>query len=105
MADTAETNLSKHVLTLPEAIRKFTSLAAQRMGLTERGVIKVGMYADVVVFDPAKVRDLATFEQPNQLAEGMDYVIVNGVPVLADGKMTHALPGKVLRGPGYAPAK
>ncbi|WP_415206122.1 N-acyl-D-amino-acid deacylase family protein [Rudaea sp.] len=94
----------QHVLTLPEAIRKFTSLAAQRMGLTERGVIKVGMYADVVVFDPAKVRDTATFERPNQLAEGMDYVIVNGVPVIADGKMTHTLPGKVLRGPGYASA-
>lgn len=92
----------EHVLTLPDAIRKFTALAAQRMGLTERGVIKPGMYADVVVFDPAKVRDTATFEQPNQLAEGMDFVIVNGVPVIADGKMTHALPGKVLRGAGYA---
>lgn len=95
----------QHVLTLPDAIRKFTSLPAQRMGLTQRGVIKVGMYADMVVFDPAKVRDTATFEQPNQLAQGMDYVIVNGTPVIADGKMTHALPGKVLRGPGYAPGK
>lgn len=93
----------QHVLTLPDAIRKFTSLPAQRMGLSQRGVIKVGMYADLVVFDPAKVRDTATFEQPNQLARGMDYVIVNGVPVIADGKMTHALPGKVLRGPGYEP--
>jgi dihydroorotase/N-acyl-D-amino-acid deacylase len=95
----------QHVLTLPDAIRKFTSLAAQRMGLTQRGVIKAGMYADVVVFDPAKVRDTATYEQPNQLAQGMDYVIVNGVPVIADGKMTHALPGKVLRGPGYVPGR
>ncbi|ODU94900.1 MAG: dihydroorotase [Lysobacterales bacterium 66-474] len=95
----------QHALTLPDAIRKFTSLAAQRMGLTQRGVIKAGMYADIVVFDPAKVVATATFEQPNQLAKGMDYVIVNGVPVIADGKMTHALPGKVLRGPGYAPGK
>lgn len=93
----------QHVLTLSDAIRKFTSLPAQRMGLTQRGVIKVGMYADLVVFDPDKVRDTATFEQPNQLAKGMDYVIVNGTPVIAGGKMTHALPGKVLRGPGYVP--
>lgn len=93
----------QHVLTLPDAIRKFTSLAAQRMGLTQRGLIKVGMYADMVVFDPDKVRDTATFERPNQLAKGMDYVIVNGTPVIADGKMTRALPGKVLRGPGYVP--
>lgn len=95
----------QHLLTLPDAIRKFTSLAAQRMGLTQRGVIKAGMHADIVVFDPAKVRDTATYEQPNQLAKGMDYVIVNGVPVIADGKMTHALPGKVLHGPGYVPGK
>ncbi|HEX5952917.1 MAG TPA: D-aminoacylase [Rhodanobacteraceae bacterium] len=93
----------QHVLTLSDAIRKFTSLPAQRMGLTQRGVIKAGMYADLVVFDPDKVRDTATFEQPNQLAKGMDYVIVNGTPVIAGGKMTHALPGKVLRGPGYVP--
>jgi dihydroorotase/N-acyl-D-amino-acid deacylase len=59
------------------------------------------MAADVVIFDPATIRDLATFEQPNQLSQGMEYVLVNGVPVIADGKMTGALPGKVLRGPGY----
>lgn len=91
----------EHVLGLPDAVRKFTALAAQRVGLTDRGVIKVGMYADLVVFDPTKVRDLATYEKPNQLAEGMDYVIVNGTPVIDSGKMTHALPGEVLRGPGY----
>ena len=60
------------------------------------------MWADVVVFDPATVRDLATFAKPNQLAEGMRWVLVNGVPVIADGKATGALPGKVLRGPGAA---
>ena len=88
-------------LTLEDAIRKFTSLAAQRMRLDDRGVLKAGMWADVVVFDPAQVRDLATFDKPNQLSEGMQWVLVNGVPVIAEGKATGALPGKVLRGRGY----
>jgi N-acyl-D-amino-acid deacylase len=87
-------------LTLADAIRKFTALPAQRMRLTDRGVLKLGMWADVVVFDPEKITDKATFENPNQFSEGMDYVLVNGVPVIAEGKMTGALPGKVLRGPG-----
>jgi N-acyl-D-amino-acid deacylase len=87
-------------LTLADAVRKFTALPAQRMRLTDRGVLKLGMWADVVVFDPEKVTDKATFENPNQFSEGMDYVLVNGVPVIAQGKMTSALPGKVLRGPG-----
>jgi dihydroorotase/N-acyl-D-amino-acid deacylase len=91
----------EHLLTLEEAIRKFTGLAAQRMRLGDRGIIKEGMWADVVVFDPETVRDLATFENPNQLSVGMSYVLVNGVPVIADGKATDALPGKVLRGPGF----
>jgi dihydroorotase/N-acyl-D-amino-acid deacylase len=90
-------------LALEDAIRKFTSLPAQRMRLTDRGVLKQGMWADVVVFDPATIRDLATFEKPNQLSEGMNYVLVNGVPVIDQGKMTGALPGKVLRGEGYVP--
>jgi N-acyl-D-aspartate/D-glutamate deacylase len=90
----------EHLLTLPEAIRKFSALPAQRERLTDRGVLKKGMWADVVVFDPAKVRDLATYAQPNQLSVGMDYVLVNGVPVISDGKMTNALPGKVLYGAG-----
>jgi N-acyl-D-amino-acid deacylase len=88
-------------LSLEEAIRKFSALPAQRMRLTDRGVLKQGMWADVVVFDPAEIRDLATFENPNQLAVGMEYVLVNGVPVIAGGRATDALPGKVLRGPGY----
>jgi N-acyl-D-amino-acid deacylase len=91
-------------LTLEDAIRKFTSLPAQRMRLADRGVLKAGMWADVVIFDPAQVRDLATFAKPNQLSEGMRWVLVNGVPVIADGKATGALPGKVLRGPGASPA-
>lgn len=95
----------EHLISLPDAIRKFTALAAQRVGLTDRGVIKVGMHADLVVFDPSRVRDLATYEKPNQLSEGMDYVIVNGTPVIDAGKMTRALPGQVLRGPGYVAGK
>jgi dihydroorotase/N-acyl-D-amino-acid deacylase len=87
-------------LSLEDAIRKFTSLPAERMRLGDRGVLKAGMWADVVVFDPAQVRDLATFAKPNQLSEGMRWVLVNGVPVIAEGKATGALPGKVLRGPG-----
>jgi len=90
-------------LTLEDAIRKFSSLPAQRMRLTDRGVLKQGMWADVVIFDPANVRDLATFESPNQLSQGMVYVLVNGVPVIDQEKITGALPGKVLRGPGYGP--
>jgi N-acyl-D-amino-acid deacylase len=89
------------VLTLEDAIRKFSALPAQRMRLTDRGVLRAGMWADVVIFDPATVRDLATFDNPNQLSEGMQYVLVNGVPVIDQGKMTSMLPGKVLRGPGY----
>jgi dihydroorotase/N-acyl-D-amino-acid deacylase len=65
-------------------------------------VLKVGMWADVVVFDPEQVRDLATFARPNQLSEGMRWVLVNGEPVIADGKATGVLPGKVLRGAGVA---
>ena len=90
-------------LTLEDAIRKFSALPAQRMRLTDRGVLKAGMWADIVVFDPETVRDLATFDKPNQLSQGMEYVLVNGVPVIDQGKMTGAKPGKVLRGQGYEP--
>ena len=90
-------------LTLEDAIRKFSALPAQRLRLTDRGVLKAGMWADVVVFDPATIRDLATFDNPNQLSDGMEYVLVNGAPVIDHGKMTGALPGRVLRGSGYQP--
>ena len=83
-------------LTLEDAIRKFTALPAQRMRFADRGVLKAGMWADVVIFDPETIRDVATFENPNQLSEGMRFVLVNGVPVIDEGKMTNALPGKVL---------
>ena len=93
----------EHMLTLEDAIRKFTALPAQRMRLTDRGVLKAGMCADIVIFDPAVIHDVATFESPNQLSQGMDYVLVNGVPVIDQTMMTGALPGKVLRGQGYVP--
>ena len=92
-----------HRLTLQDAIRKFTSLPAQRLGLTDRGVLKQGMWADIAIFDPQEIHDVATFENPNQLSAGIHYLLVNGVAVIADGKATNALPGKVLRGPGYQP--
>ena len=90
----------ENALTLPDAIRKFSSLPAQRMRLADRGVLKKGMWADIVVFDPETITDRATFEQPNQLSDGMQFVLVNGVLVIEDGKMTQALPGKVVRGAG-----
>jgi dihydroorotase/N-acyl-D-amino-acid deacylase len=90
-------------LSLEEAIRKFSALPAQRMRFTDRGVLKAGMWADLVIFDAATIRDLATFDNPNQLSDGMEYVLVNGIPVIDLGKMTGAKPGKVLRGAGYVP--
>ena len=86
-----------HLLTLEEAVRKMTALPASKMRFADRGVLKQGMWADVVVFDPATITDKATFEEPNQLSVGMDYVLVNGVAVIAGGKATSALPGKVIR--------
>jgi N-acyl-D-aspartate/D-glutamate deacylase len=90
-------------LTLPDAIRKFSALPAGRLRLADRGVLKTGMWADVVVFNPDKITDLATFEKPNQLSDGMQYVLVNGVAVIDHGRMTNALPGKVVRGPAWKP--
>jgi dihydroorotase/N-acyl-D-amino-acid deacylase len=86
---------------LEEAIRKFTSLPASRLRLNDRGVLKDGMWADIVVFDPQVITDRSTFSAPNRLSVGMQWVLVNGVPVIADGVATGALPGQVLRGQGY----
>ena len=88
----------EHALSIEDAIRKFAALPAQKMRLADRGVLKEGLWADVVVFDPETITDKATFENPNQLSVGMEWVLVNGVPVVAEGKATDALPGKVLRG-------
>jgi dihydroorotase/N-acyl-D-amino-acid deacylase len=88
------------VITLPDAIRRFTSLPAARVGLDERGVIKEGMFADFTIFDPNTVCDRATFEEPVQVSAGIMHVIVNGVPVLRDGTPTGARPGRALRRAG-----
>jgi N-acyl-D-amino-acid deacylase len=87
--------------TLPDAIRRLTSLPATNLGIKGRGVLKPDYYADVVVFDPAKIQDHATFEKPQQLSTGVDDVFVNGVQVLKDGKHTGAKPGRFVRGPGW----
>jgi N-acyl-D-amino-acid deacylase len=89
------------VMPLETAIRKMTSLAAQRVGLTERGLLRAGMFADVTVFDPATVIDSATFADPHRASVGIVHVFVNGRAVLRDGRMTDARPGRGLRGPGY----
>ena len=85
------------------AVRKMTALAAQRVGLSDRGLLKAGMAADITVFDPASVADKATFEQPHQASVGFAYVFVNGQKVLDRGQLTAARPGRGLRGPGYVP--
>jgi N-acyl-D-amino-acid deacylase len=85
---------------LPEAIRRLTGLPATNLGLKGRGFLKPGMFADVVVFDPATIADRATYENPHQYAVGVRHVLVNGVPVLKDGEHTGATPGRALKGPG-----
>jgi len=91
----------EHVLTLEEAIRKFTSLPAQREGLHERGLLRTNYFADITIFDPKTIRDVATFEDPNRTSVGIEYVLVNGVLSLEHGKVTGQLGGRPLRGPGY----
>jgi N-acyl-D-amino-acid deacylase len=91
------------VIPLEDAVRKMTSAVATRLSIHDRGLLKPGMYADVVVFDPATIGDRATYEQPKQLSVGVRDVWVNGVQVLRDGKHTGATPGRALRGPGYRP--
>ncbi len=90
------------VITLEFAIRKMTSLAAQRVGLSDRGLLRPGMYADITVFDQNTIIDNATFENPQQLSTGVTHVFVNGVAVVDDGRPTGALPGRALRGPGWS---
>jgi len=85
------------VITLPDAIRRFTSMPAARVGLDDRGVIKAGMFADLTIFDPNTVCDRATFEEPVQTSVGIVHVLVSGVPVLRDGTVTGARPGRALR--------
>jgi len=89
------------LLTLEEAVRKMTSRPATRVGLQDRGILRPGMAADITVFDPETIEDLATFQNPNRYSVGVHYVFVNGRAVVYDGKITDERPGRVLRGPGY----
>ena len=92
-----------HVITLEDAVRKMSAFPAQRIGLADRGVLREGMKADIAIFDPNTVRDLATFERPHQYAEGVTHVIVNGAVAFEGGKMTSARPGRLLYGPARRP--
>jgi N-acyl-D-aspartate/D-glutamate deacylase len=85
------------VLALPAAVQKMTSMPARRLGLHDRGVLTAGARADVVAFDPARVRDLATYDEPHRYAAGIEHVLVNGRVVIDRGEHTGALPGRVLR--------
>ncbi len=87
------------LFTVEEAVRKVTSGAARRLGLTDRGILRPGMMADIVVFDPAKVKDISTYARPKQFPEGIETVLVNGTPVLVDGYRTEARPGRPLLHP------
>jgi N-acyl-D-amino-acid deacylase len=94
---------NEKLLSLEKAIHKMTGKPAARVGLRDRGLIKEGMFADITIFDPAKVIDKATFESPNQYPAGIVYVLVNGKISVDQGRRTTALAGRVLRGSGYNP--
>lgn len=93
----------QHCMTLEEAVRKMTSLAASRVGLMDRGILRPRMFADVTIFDPNSIKDLATFQDPMHYSVGVKYVFVNGRPVIWDGAITQERSGRPLRGPGYQP--
>jgi N-acyl-D-aspartate/D-glutamate deacylase len=85
------------ILSLQEAVRKMTSMPAQRLGLKDRGLLREGFKADITIFDPERVKDEATFKDPHRFASGIPYVIVNGTVVVDNSKPTMALPGRALR--------
>jgi N-acyl-D-aspartate/D-glutamate deacylase len=91
------------LMSLEQGIRKMTSLPAQRERLVDRGLLKVGYFADITVFDPKTIKDTATYENSNSLSQGVNYVFVNGQLEYQDGKVTGAIAGRALRGPGYQP--
>ena len=95
----------EHLLSLEEAVRKMTGMPAARVKLKDRGILRQGAFADITIFDPRTVRDRSTFENPNQYAEGIQYVIINGQMAVDNGQHTKALAGRVLRGPGYRNAR
>ena len=88
------------MLTLEEAVRKMSGATAARLGLQDRGLLREGFFADVAVFDPGRIIDRATFEDPHRYADGVEYVLVNGVLVVDGGEHTGARPGRVFHGPG-----
>ena len=92
------------VIPLEDAIRKMTSAVAERLLIPDRGLLRPGMYADVVVFDPQRIQENSTYEKPLQLSTGMHVVLINGVEVVRDGRHTGAKPGRIVRGPAYRPA-
>jgi N-acyl-D-amino-acid deacylase len=91
------------IISLEEAIYKLTSLPASNLKIKHRGALKKGYFADIAIFDPNKIKDRATFKEPHQYATGMMHVLVNGTRVLKDGEHTGAMPGRVVRGPGWKP--
>jgi dihydroorotase/N-acyl-D-amino-acid deacylase len=91
----------QHALPLEEAVRKMTSQAAGRVGIADRGILRPGMFADIAIFDPATIKDTATYNDPLHFSVGVKYVFVNGKPVVLEGKITDERPGRALRGPGF----
>jgi len=100
----AEYVKKEHTMRLEEAVRKMTSLAASRVGIMDRGILRPGMLADIVVFDPKTIEDVATYSDPLHYSVGVKFVFVNGRPVVWDGSITQERPGRALRGPGYKTA-
>jgi N-acyl-D-aspartate/D-glutamate deacylase len=96
----AEYVKKEHTMRLEEAVRKMTSLAASRAGIMDRGILRPGMLADIVVFDPKTIEDVATYSDPLHYSVGVKFVFVNGRPVVWDGSITQERPGRALRGPG-----
>jgi dihydroorotase/N-acyl-D-amino-acid deacylase len=94
----------EHVIPLEDAVRKMTSAVAARLLIADRGLLRPGMYADIVVFDPERIQEKSTYEKPLQLSTGMHVVLINGVEVVRDGRHTGAKPGRIVRGSGWRPA-
>jgi N-acyl-D-amino-acid deacylase len=101
----AEYVRKEHTMRLEEAVRKMTSLAASRVGITDRGILRPGMMADITVFDPSTIQDVATYNDPLRYSTGVKYVFVNGRPVISNEKITDQRPGRPLRGPAYKSAE
>jgi dihydroorotase/N-acyl-D-amino-acid deacylase len=93
----------QHTMRMEEAVRKMTSLAASRVGLMDRGILRPGMFADITVFDPETIKGMATYSDPLHYSPGVKFVFVNGRPVVWDGAITEERPGRALHGPAYRP--